>query len=256
MARKIVFTGGKGGVGKTTVCANVAASLAKKGARVLVCDADFGLNNVDVVCGVESKAAYDVVDVIEGRCRAKQALVRHPDFPTLYILPSNRSSPERYVSPQALKVVLDGLESGFDFVFIDSPDGLEEGFHRACVCADEAIVVTTPHITALRDADKAVALLKSYALKSIVLAVNRVRGDWVLSGECLTPEEIGKLLSLPLIGVIPDEDRLAIGEFYGGGKPFGLLASNLYSNKKRLYDPTKKYQGFFGAVRRLIRKSI
>ncbi len=256
MARKIVFTGGKGGVGKTTVCANFAASLAKKGARVLIVDADFGLNNIDVVCGVENLASYDVIDVIEGRCRAKQALVKHPDFPTLYILPSNRSLPERYVSPQALKVVLDGLEPSFDYLFIDSPDGVEEGFHRAAACAEEAMVVTTPHVTALRDADKAIALLKSYQLQSICLIVNRVRGDRVLSGDCLSPKEISSLLSLPLFGVVPEEGRLETEEFDGGGKPFATLTYNLRTGKRRLYDTTKKYVGFFGSIRRMIRKNI
>lgn len=256
MARKIVFTGGKGGVGKTTVCANLGATLAKKGQRVLICDADFGLNNVDVVCGVEGQSTYDVVDVIEGRCRAKQALIRHPDFPTLYILSSNRSAPERYVSPQALKAVLDGIEGSFDFLLIDSPDGVEEGFHRACACASEALVVTTPHITSLRDADKAIALLKSYELQGVGLIVNRVRGDKLLSGESLTPEEVSELLSLPLIGVVPERDSLEFGSFFGGGKPFQLLAHNLFFKKKKILDATKPYAGFFGAIRRSLRKNL
>lgn len=256
MARKIVLTGGKGGAGKTTVCANLAASLAKKGERVLVCDADFGLNNVDLVCGLERRATYDIVDVVEGRCRAKQALIRHPDFPTLYLLPSHHSAPERYLSPQTLKVVLDALEGGFDYLLIDSPDGLEEGFHRAIVPAEEAIVVTTPHVTSLRDADKAIALLKSYQLKGVFLLINKVRGDRLLTGECLSPQEIGNLLSLPLIGVIPEEDRLETGEFDGGGKPFQVLANNLRFGKNRLYDTTKKYRGFWGFFKRIMRKSL
>ena len=251
-----MFTGGKGGTGKTTVCSFLAANLAAKGARVLICDADFGLNNVDVVCGVERQISHDIVDVIEGRCRAKQALVRHPDFPTLYILPSNRTVAERYVSPQTLKVVLDRIEGNFDFLFIDSPDGVEEGFHRACACASEALVVTTPHITALRDADKAISLLKSYAFSSVSLIVNRVRGDRVAAGESLSPEEITQLLSLPLIGVIPEEERLERGVLDAGGKPFDWLASNLLTEKKRIYDTTKKYMGLIGGLRRIIRKSL
>lgn len=256
MARKIVLTGGKGGVGKTTVAANLGASLTRKGARVLICDADFGLNNVDVVCGIEDLSTYDLVDVIEGRCRAKQALVRHPEFCNLYVLPSNRSMPERYVSPQALKVVLDGLADGFDYVLIDSPDGLEEGFHRAASCAEEALVVTTPHLTALRDADKATALLRSYGFKAINLVVNRVRGDRILTGECLSPKEIATLLNLPLIGVLPESDRLEVGAFTGGGVPFKALANNVAGGKLRMIDPTRQYTGVWGGVKRILRKSL
>ena len=118
MARKIVVTSGKGGVGKTTVASNLSAQLAKRGQRVVLCDADFGLNNVDVVTGVEELITYDIVDVIEGRCRAKQALVTHPDFYNLHILTSVHSAPERYISPQSLKLVLESLAPTFDFIFI------------------------------------------------------------------------------------------------------------------------------------------
>ena len=158
MARKIVVTSGKGGVGKTTVASSLAVALAKKGERVVLCDADLGLNNVDVVTGVENLVTYDLVDVIEGRCRAKQALVLHPDIPNLHILTSSHSMPERYVSPQPFKLVLDALSPQFDYILIDCPAGIDEGFHRAVAAANEAIVVTTPHISALRDADKVITL--------------------------------------------------------------------------------------------------
>ncbi len=161
MARKIVITSGKGGVGKTTVCCNLAVQLAKTGSRVIVCDLDFGLNNVDVVFGTENLAIYDVLDAVEGRCRPRQALVRHPRYPTLYCLASNRVS-ERYVSPQAIRLVLDALAPQFDYIFIDSPAGIEDGFHRAASCAEEALLVTTPHISAMRDADRVSGILKSY----------------------------------------------------------------------------------------------
>ena len=140
MARKIVVTSGKGGVGKTTVAANLGAQLSKRGQRVILCDTDFGLNNMDVVTGVENLVVYDIVDVIEGRCRAKQALVRHPDFGNLYILASNHSAPERYISPQAVKLVLDTLSPQFDFIFIDCPPSLELLTLNA-LCAADAILV-------------------------------------------------------------------------------------------------------------------
>lgn len=253
MARKIVVTSGKGGVGKTTVAVNLAARLAQKGQRVILCDADFGLNNVDVCAGVEHLVTYDLVDVIEGRCRAKQALVKHPIYPNLYILTSNHSAPERYVSPQSLKVVLEGLSPQFDFIFIDCPAGLEDGFHRAVATADEALVVTMPHISALRDADKAITLLKSYQLCELSVVLNKVRGDVLLSGDCPTPRDVSELLKTPLIGVLPEEREIYNGNLRELHPAFRVLASNFLTGKRKLYDVTRKYSGFFGNVRRILR---
>ncbi len=237
MARKIVVTSGKGGVGKTTVCCNLAVQLAKRGSRVIVCDLDFGLNNVDVVLGVENLAVYDVLDAVEGRCRARQALVRHPRYPTLYTLASNRVS-ERYVSPQAVRLILDSLAPQFDFILIDSPAGIEEGFHRAASCAEEAIVVTTPHISAMRDADRVVTILGSYHFSDVGLVVNLVRRDMMRRGEILSSAEIASALRLPVRAVIPEEDAFfldnvadrsramrKLAEWYAGGEKrgFGLL---------------------------------
>ncbi len=256
MARKIVVTSGKGGVGKTTVAVNVAARLAQKGQRVILCDADFGLNNVDVCAGVEHLVTYDVVDVIEGRCRAKQALVKHPTYANLFILTSSHSAPERYVSPQAVKVVLDGLSPQFDFIFIDCPAGLDDGFHRAVATADEAIVITTPHISALRDADKAITLLKSYHLNGLSVVLNKVRGDLLMSGECLSPKEIEALLKTPLSGILPEEYGIYSGNLSEIHPAFKILAGNLLTGRKKWYDVTKKYQGFWGNVRRVLRRNL
>ena len=256
MARKIVITSGKGGVGKTTVAACLSAQLARRGQRVVLCDADFGLNNVDVVTGVENLVTYDVVDVIEGRCRAKQALVRHPDFGNLYILTSSHSAPERYVSPQSLKLVLDALSPQFDFVIIDCPAGIDEGFHRAVASANEAIVVTTPHVSALRDADKVITLLKSYHLSELSLVVNKVRGDLLLTGESLSPQEIEKLLKLPVLGVLPEEYGVYGGAFADLHPAFKTLSSNLMTGKRKLYDPTRKYTGVFGNLRRILKRNL
>ena len=256
MARRIVITSGKGGVGKTTVAVNLSAQLAKKGNRVVLCDADFGLNNVDVSAGVEGLVTYDIVDVIEGRCRAKQALVRHPQYSNLFILTSSHSAPERYVSPQAVKVVLDGIAPLFDFIIIDCPAGIDEGFHRAVATADEAIVVTAPHISALRDADKVISLLKSYQLMGLSVIVNRVRGDLLLSGECLSPKDVAELLKVPIIGVLPEEYSIYECDLTEIHPSFKLIAGNLLSGKKKLYDVTKKYSGFWGNVRRALKKRL
>ncbi len=206
MARKIVVTSGKGGVGKTTVSCNLAVHLAEKGKRVIVCDLDFGLNNVDVVLGIEHLAVYDVTDAVEGRCRPRQALVKHPKYPTLFALASNRVS-ERYVSPQAVRLVLDLLSPQFDYIIIDSPAGIEDGFHRAAACADEAILVTTPHLSSMRDADRVAGLLRSYRFDRVGLIVNLMRKDLIRKGEVLSPQEISKALSVPLYASIPEDDK-------------------------------------------------
>lgn len=256
MARKMVITSGKGGVGKTTVAVQLGLRLAAKGERVLLADADVGLNNVDVVCGVENAVQFGIVDVIEGRCRAKQALVRHPDSANLFILASNRTDPNRYLSPQAMRLVLENLAPRFDYVLIDSPAGIEGGFHRAVAAAEEALVVTTPHVSSLRDADKVIAVLHSYRLKKVELVVNMVRGDLIVDGEILSPREIADTLKLPLAGVIPQEDGVFLGEKGGALKAFRILAANVMNGTHKLYNATGKYNGFFGSIRRSLKKSL
>ncbi len=256
MARKIVITSGKGGVGKTTIAVQLAAQLAKKGQRVVLCDADFGLNNVDISAGVENLVTYDIIDVIEGRCRAKQALVKHPQYANFYILTSSHSAPERYVSPQAVKLVLDGLSPLFDFILIDCPAGIDDGFHRAVATADEAIVVTAPYISALRDADKVITLLKSYQLNGLSVIVNKIRGDLLLSGDCLSPKDISELLKTPLLGVLPEEYRIYEGNLNDIHPSFKLIVGNLLTGRKRLYDVTKRYSGLLGNVRRVLKRKL
>lgn len=241
MARKIVVTSGKGGVGKTTVTANLGVQLAKSGYRVIVCDLDFGLNNIDVVLGVENMATFDVVDAVEGRCRAKQALVRHPRYPTLYSLASNRIS-ERYVSPQAVRLILDSLSPQFDYILIDSPAGIDEGFHRAVACAEEALLVTTPHISAMRDADRVAGMLKSYRLTQIGLVVNMVKKELIRKGEILTPDEISETLRVPLFAIIPEEDKIFLENVADRYRAFRLLAQ-IYTGKEEA-EPIKNSKPF------------
>ena len=262
MARKIVVTSGKGGVGKTTVTANLGASLANLGARVVMVDADFGLNNLDVVTGVENRIVFDLSDVIEGRCRAKQALVQDVRRKNLFVLPSGGIRAGSGISGASIKLVVESLAPLFDYVLLDCPAGLDAGFHRAVACAEEAIVVATPTLTSLRDADKTVTALKSYRLKSVGLVVNRVRGDLMMSERMMFPKDVESLLSTELIGVIPEEDAV----FLCGGtelpknsesqKAFTMLAKNLHKGVKKIYDPTKKYSGFFGSIRRSIKRSV
>lgn len=231
MARKIVITSGKGGVGKTTVCCNLGVQLARLGYRVIVADLDFGLNNVDVVLGVENRAVYDMSDAVEGRCRARQILSRHPEYPTLFSVSSNRV-PDRYVSPQAVRLVLDTLSPQFDFILIDSPAGIDEGFHRAVSCAEEGLLVTTPHISAMRDADRVAGMLKSYRLSSVGLVVNLVRKDMARRGEILSPSEISEIIRVPLCAVVLEEDKLYLDNVFKRSRPFRALAEFIIEGKR------------------------
>ncbi len=255
MARKIVITSGKGGVGKTTLAVNLGVALSKRGERVIVCDADFGLNNADVIAGVENLVNYDIVDVIEGRCRGEQALVRHPEFRNLHLLASH-SAPERYISPQALKLVLEGLSPKYDFILIDCPAGIDEGFHRAVACADEAIVVTTTHLPALRDVDKVVTVLKSYEIEKICFVVNMLRGDLLVTGETLSLKELENILKVPLLGIVPEACDLYLNRLDESAKAFRLLATNLTTGKRKLPDVTSRYTGLIGAIRRYFKNGL
>ena len=265
MARKIVITSGKGGVGKTTICANLGFALASKGFRVMLLDVDIGLNNLDVASGIENKVIYDIVDVIEGKCRARQALVQHPTFPSLHILPSAHSYNVGKVDGNSLKGVVDELSDSFDYVLIDCPAGIDVGFHRAVFCADEAIIVTTPHISAVRDANKVASILNSYYLSNISLIVNRARGDLVVSNAMIKEQDIAKSLNLPLIGVIPESDEIScFASIYGdvfavdgeAYKSFKILAENVHGGSLFQFDYTKKYKGIIGKIRRTLKRRM
>ena len=189
MGRKIVITSGKGGVGKTTVTANLGYRLAAMGRRVCLVDADFGLNNLDVAAGVEDSVIYDIVDCIEGRCRARQALVETPRRKNLFVLPSAHSFSRSNVSGDSLNELIDGLSGSFDYILIDCPAGVGGGFDKAISVADEGIVVTTAQISAMRDADKVLGIIRSRSLKKVSLIVNMVRGDLVADKVMLSPKQ-------------------------------------------------------------------
>lgn len=263
MARKIVFTSGKGGVGKTTVCANLGVKLASMGQRVVMLDLDIGLNNLDVVMGIENKIVFDIVDCLENKCRVRQALVQDFRYPNLYVLPSSHLFSSKSVNAHAIKLIVDALAVSFDYVLIDCPAGIDVGFHRAVFCADEAFVVTTPHISSIRDADKVISVLKSYNLISTKLIVNRIRGDLVLNGEMVEAGRIAKLLKTELVGVLSDEDIL--GSQIAGrtvtNKPkdlssIDILGLNIHNGTNYIFDYMKKYRGLFGNIKRTLRGKL
>lgn len=254
MARKIVVTSGKGGVGKTTVCANLGMALARQNRRVLLIDLDIGLNNLDVVMKVEGKAVYDLVDVVECRCRPQQALVRDEAEPTLYTMGSCHNS-RRQITPDAVNKVIDRLCASFDYIFVDCPAGIDSGFRRAVSCADEAIVVVTPHLSSVRDADKTVRYLADN-MSYVGIVVNRVRGDLIAGGEMLSAFEVFSLLGASPLGVLPESDEINCGVRSGrANKPFDVLADNLQSGKKVMYDCVSPYKGLFGLFKRKMKRN-
>lgn len=262
MSRKIVITSGKGGVGKTTVTANLGMALSMLGERVVMIDVDLGLNNLDVVTGVENKIIYDMADAISGRCRAKQALISVGDRKNLFVIPSGNIKNAYEVTGQQIKLVIESVSPLFDFCLIDCPAGLDAGFHRAVSCADEAIIVSTPNFTSLRDADKAISILKSYMLDDSYLVVNRARGDLIMSEKMMMPKDIEALLKIQLVGVLPEEDEVFLSSGYSlpknseSFKAYKVLASNLIKKTKKIFDVTDKYSGFWGSIRRSIKRSI
>ncbi|MFA6859985.1 MAG: septum site-determining protein MinD [Clostridia bacterium] len=263
MARKIVLTSGKGGVGKTTVCAGLGARLAAMGFRVLLIDVDLGLNNLDVVMGVENKIVFDIVDVIQGRCRPKQALIQDEFFSSLYVMPSAHSFSKSCVTGENIKNVVGMMDSSFDYILIDCPAGVESGFHRAVFSANEALIVVTPHISSIRDADKVLGILSSYNLESKGLIINRIRGDMVLSGDMIEPSEIVSFLKIPLVGVVPEDDLVSkatgIMDFAkspSAGRALSLIAENIHTGSKKIFDFTMKYRGLWGAIKTSLKRKL
>ncbi len=223
MARKILLTSGKGGVGKTTVCCNLAVQLARRGCRVILCDLDLGLNNADIALGLENRAAYGLLDAVEGKCRARQTLVKHPRYPTLFTISSSRTG-EDYLSAQAVRLILDSLSPQFDFILLDSPAGVGEGFRRAAACSEEAILVTTPHLASMRDADTALGRLIDYRLSVLGIVVNQVRRDLMRRGDVLTEGEISAALRLPVLASVPADDTIFLESVSERSRAFRALA--------------------------------
>ena len=210
MSKVIVVTSGKGGVGKTTTTANLGTALAMAGYKVVLVDADIGLRNLDLVMGLENRVVYDLVNVVEGTCRLKQALIKDKRQKELYMLPAAQTRDKDAVSAEQMKQLCDDLRKDFDYIFIDCPAGIEQGFKNAIAGADEAIVVTTPEVSAVRDADRIIGLLEANEIRDPKLLVNRVRVNMVKSGNMLNVEDIIELLAINLIGVVTDDEDIII----------------------------------------------
>ncbi len=212
MARVFVVTSGKGGVGKTTVVANLGCTLAKFGEKVCLIDADIGLKNLDVVLGLENRVVYTLLDVVNGKVNPHEALVRHKQLRNLYLLAASQVATKEMVSPEDMKAIVKALYPNFDYIIIDSPAGIERGFRNAVAPAELALIVTTPELPALSDADRVVGLLENFGFteKSMKVILNRFKIKMVKAGEMLTQDDVQSTLALEIIGVVPDSEEVII----------------------------------------------
>ena len=215
MSKVIVITSGKGGVGKTTTTTNVGTGLAKLEKKGVMIDTDIGLRNLDVVMGLENRIVYNLVDVIDGNCRIKQALIKDKRYPNLYLLPSAQTKDKTSVSPEQMKKLCDDLRGEFDYILMDCPAGIEQGFHNAIAGADHALVITTPEVSAVRDADRIIGLLESHEMKQTHLIVNRLRTDMVKRGDMMSSDDVVEILAIDLIGIVPDDENIVISTNQG-----------------------------------------
>lgn len=225
MSEAIVVTSGKGGVGKTTTTANIGAALALLGKKVCVIDADIGLRNLDLVMGLENRIVYDIVDVVTGVCKVKQALIRDKRFENLYLLPAAQTKDKNAVNPEQMIELIADLKKTHDFVIVDCPAGIEQGFKNAIAGADRAIVVTTPEVSAVRDADRIIGLLEAAEIYGPRLIVNRLRVDMVKRGEMMNVADIEDILAIDLIGVVPDDEEVVMST--NRGEPAVLKENSL-----------------------------
>ena len=258
----IVITSGKGGVGKTTTSANIGTGLAILGKSVVVLDADIGLRNLDVVMGLENRIVYDIVDVVEKNCRLKQALIRDKRFDKLYLLPAAQTRDKSAVKPEQMVELLNDLKEDFDYIIIDSPAGIEQGFQYSIAGADLAVIVTTPEISAVRDADRVIGILEAKGLNNPKLIINRTRPDMVKRGDMMNREDIEDILAIDLLGIVPDDEEIVIST--NKGEPVVIerrtLAGNAYMNiAKRItgeevefLDIENENEGKFSKILKLI----
>ncbi|PNV63780.1 septum site-determining protein MinD [Clostridium sp. chh4-2] len=215
MSEVIVITSGKGGVGKTTTSANIGTGLAMLGKKVILIDTDIGLRNLDVVMGLENRIVYNLVDVVEGNCRMKQALIKDKRYPNLYLLPSAQTRDKTAVNPEQMIKLVDNLRTDFDYILLDCPAGIEQGFQNAIAGADRALVVTTPEVSAIRDADRIIGLLEAAELEQIDLIVNRIRMDMVKRGDMMSIDDVMDILGMDIIGAVPDDESIVVSTNQG-----------------------------------------
>ena len=260
MGEVIVITSGKGGVGKTTTTANLGAALALKEKRVVLVDTDIGLRNLDVVMGLENRIVYDIVDVVEEKCKLRQALIKDKRFDSLYLLPAAQTRDKSAINEEQMKKLTNELREEFDFILIDCPAGIEQGFKNAIAGADRAIVVTNAEISSIRDADRIIGLLEASEIKNPELIVNRLRPSMVKRGEMMDVDDIVDLLSIDLIGVVPDDEYIITQTNKGepvisnkrapSGKAYLEISRRILGENIEVTVPGRE-KGFFARLKRL-----
>lgn len=263
MGEAIVITSGKGGVGKTTTTANIGTALASMGKKVVVVDGDTGLRNLDVLMGLENRIVFTLIDVIEERCRLKQALIKDKRFPNLFLLPTAQTRDKNDISPEEMFKLIGELKEEYDYVIIDCPAGIEQGFENAVVGADRAIVVVNPEVTSVRDADRVIGKLDAKGLDNHDLLINRLNNEMVKKGDMLNINDIIETLSVKLIGVVPDDRNITISTNKGepivlddkalSGHAFKNIARRIVGEEVPLMNLDEEQSGFLKSLMKFLK---
>ncbi len=223
-AKVITVTSGKGGVGKTTTVANIAVALAASGKKVVCIDGDIGLRNLDVIMGLENRIVYDIVDIIEGRCRTRQAMIRDKRLPELFLIPAAQTRDKNAVSPSDMVRLCDELRPELDWILIDSPAGIERGFRNSIAAADKVLIVTNPEMSAVRDADRVIGLLEAEEKAAPSLIINRLNPTMVKRGDMLSVDDVYDLLRIDVLGIVPEDENVIVAS--NKGTPLAMDAKS------------------------------
>ncbi|MDR3288097.1 MAG: septum site-determining protein MinD [Peptococcaceae bacterium] len=261
MGEVIVVTSGKGGVGKTTTSANLGTGLAASGHKVVLVDTDIGLRNLDVVLGLENRIVYDIVDVTSGNCRLRQALIKDKRYENMFLLPAAQTKDKTAVNPEQMKQLAQELKAEFEYAVIDCPAGIEQGFRNAIAGADRAVVVTTPEVSAVRDADRIIGLLEAAELYSPKLIINRIRPRMVKRGDMMDINDILDILAIDLLGVVPEDESIVVSTNRGepavldhnsqAGEAYRRITKRIRGEEVPLMDLDVP-QGLFDKLKRLV----
>lgn len=263
MGKIIIIASGKGGTGKTTTAANIGAALASRGRLVVLVDMDMGLRNLDVALGLENSIVYDIADVVDGACTLDEALIRDKRYENLYFIPAPQTRDASSLDKDKVRMVWEGIKSRFDYCVADAPAGVDGGFTYAAMCADSAVIVTMPEITALRDADRAISVLEDMGVTDIKVIINRIRADMIGKGIMMNMDDCVDMLQVPVIGIIPDDEELISAALKGNlavsegnsraGRAFLNITARLLGEDVPVMDFDEK-EGFFKRMKKLFVK--